>query len=124
MEHPEILGKKTPNQRLWLVLGFVLIITVFEACAQTSLKTARARRKHYLIPLGILFYTIVALLLFYCYKYEGMGHTNLVWSCLSIIVAILIGCLLFNEPHNRYTYLAIVLAILAIYFAHRADELG
>lgn len=105
-------------------MGIVLLITAAEACAQTSLKTARAKRKHYLIPLGILFYTIVAFLLFYCYKYEGMGHANLVWSCLSIIVAIIIGCVLFNEPHNRYTYLAIILAILAIYFAHRADELG
>lgn len=121
---PEVLDNKIPNQRFWPVIWIILAITVFEACAQTSLKTARAKNKIYLIPLGVAFYATVATLLYFSYKYEGLGHVNLVWSCISIIVAILIGCLLFNEPHNKFTYIAILLAFAAIYFAHRADELN
>lgn len=121
---PEILDNKTPNQRLWIVIGIIVAITIVEACAQATLKTARAKKMPYLVPLGVAFYAIVALLLYLCYRYEGLGHVNLVWSCASIVIAVLIGCLFFNEPHNRYTYIAILLAFLAIYFAHRADELN
>jgi drug/metabolite transporter (DMT)-like permease len=124
-EHqPEILDNKTPNQRFWVVIWIIVAITLVEACAQTSLKTARVKKNIYFIPLGVFFYAIVATLLYVTYKFEGMGHVNLVWSCASIVIAILIGCVLFGEPHNRYTYTAIVLAFAAIYFAHRADELN
>lgn len=122
--HPEILDNKTPNQRFWVVIWIIVGITLVEACAQATLKTARNKKNPYLVPLGIVFYAIVATLLYMSYKYEGMGHVNLVWSCASIVIAVLIGCLLFGEPHNRYTYIAILLAFGAIYFAHRADELN
>lgn len=121
---PEVLDNKTPNERFWLVIWIIVVITIAEACAQTSLKIARIKKNVYLVPIGVIFYSIVAVLLYVTYKYEGLGHTNLVWSCASIIIAILIGCILFNEPHNRYTYIAILLAFGAIYFAHRADELN
>ena len=120
----EVLDGKNPNQRFWLVIWIIVAITIVEACAQATLKFSRAREMPYLVPLGIFFYAVVAMLLFFTYKYEGLGHVNLVWSCASIIIAILIGCMLFNEPHNKYTYIAILLAFAAIYFAHRADELG
>lgn len=122
--YPEILDNKTPNERFWPVILIIVAITLVEACAQTSLKMARAKKMVVLVPLGVLFYVGVATLLYLCYKYEGLGHVNLVWSCASIIIAILIGCILFKEPHNRYTYIAILLAFGAIYFAHRADELN
>lgn len=123
-ENPEILDNKIPNERFWTVIWIIVAITFVEACAQTSLKTARVKKNIYLVPLGMVFYATVAGLLYMTYKYEGLGHVNLVWSCASIIIAILIGCFLFNEPHNRYTYIAILLAFAAIYFAHRADELN
>lgn len=121
---PEILDNKTPNQRFWVVIWLIVAITLAEAFAQASLKTARMKRMPYLVVLGVIFYTAVATLLYLTYRYEGLGHVNLVWSCASIIIAILVGCILFNEPHNRYTYIAIFLAFAAIYFAHRADELN
>jgi drug/metabolite transporter (DMT)-like permease len=121
---PEILDNKTPNERFWVVIWLVVGITLVEACAQATLKTARIKGMPYLVPLGVVFYAVVATLLYFSYKYEGLGHINLVWSCVSIIIAILIGCILFHEPHNKYTYVAIILAFGAIYFAHRADELN
>lgn len=125
MPHPqEILDHKTPNERFWVVIWLVVAITLTEACAQFTMKTARARNETYLLPLGAVFYVMVSLLLYVSYKYEGLGHVNLVWSCASIVIAILIGCIWFNEPHNRYTYTAILFAFGAIYFAHRADELN
>ncbi len=121
---PEILDNKTPNQRFWIVIWIIVAITLVEACAQASLKIARLKKLPYLVVLGILFYAFIAALLYFLYKFDGLGHVNLVWSCASIIIAILIGCILFNEPHNKYTYIAVLFAFGAIYFAHRADELG
>lgn len=125
MPHPpEILDHKTPNERFWAVIWLVVTITLVEACAQFTLKTARSKKMAYLVPLGVIFYVTVAILLYYIYRYEGLGHVNLVCSCVSIIIAILIGCIMFHEPHNRYTYIAILFAFGGIYFAHRADELN
>lgn len=121
---PEILDNKTPNERFWVVIWLVVAITVIEALGQTVLKTARLRKMSYLVPFGASLYITVAILLYISYKYEGLGHVNLLWSCFSIIIAFLIGCMIFNEPHNRYTYIAMLCAFAGIYFAHRADELN
>lgn len=120
----EILDNKTPNERFWIVIWLIVGITIVEACAQATLKTARIKNNRYIVPVGIAFYVIVASLLYMSYKYEGLGHVNLVWSCASIIIAVLIGCLFFGEPHNKYTYIAIIFAFGSIYFAHRADEVN
>lgn len=122
--HPEILGHKNPNQRLWIVLTFVILIAITEVVGQTCLKSAREQKKLWLLGLGILVYVLVAYLLYCCYQYEGMGHTNLVWSCMSIILALAVGYAWFKEPFNKYNWVAIALAFGAIYFAHRGDEEG
>jgi drug/metabolite transporter (DMT)-like permease len=41
---------------------------------------------------------------------------------MSIIIAYIVGVFIFGESINRYTILAIIFAMLAIYFAHRQDE--
>lgn len=122
--HPEVLHNMNPNQRFWIVIGFVVLITITEVLGQTCLKTARAQKKTWLLFLGIFIYCIVATLLWCCYSWEGMGHTNLVWSCMSIILALLVGYYWFKEPFNKYNWIAIGLAFGAIYFAHRGDEEG
>jgi multidrug transporter EmrE-like cation transporter len=52
----------------------------------------------------------------------GMGHMNLVWSCTSIIICYIISHFVYKESINKYTVIAILLAIAAIYFAHQSDE--
>lgn len=122
--HPEILARKTPDQRFWIVLGFVILITFTEVLGQTCLKTARAENKRWLLFLGFFIYCMVAYFLYCCYQYEGMGHTNLIWSCMSIILALLVGYYWFKEPFNKYNWVAVALAFGAIYFAHKGDEEG
>lgn len=111
----EILSNLTPNKRFLIVIQFALIISLIEVFAQYHLKTEN-------IIAGIVFYAIIALILFKAYKYEGLGHMNLVWSCVSIIMAYVVGSLFFGEPTNKYTVIAIIFAMLAILFAHFSDE--
>jgi multidrug transporter EmrE-like cation transporter len=56
------------------------------------------------------------------YNFEAMDHVNLLWSCMSIILAFLVGVLVFQEKFNKYTLCAIGLAISAIYISHLSDE--
>lgn len=77
-----------------------------------------------MLLLGIFIYACVAFLLYHCYEYEGMGHTNLVWSSMSIVLALVVGYYWFKEPFNKYNWIAVGFAFGAIYFAHRGDEEG
>lgn len=111
----EILSKLNPNARFWIVIRFALIISIIESLSQASIKGKR-------IIYGFIGYGIIVLLLSNAYNYEGLGHMNLVWSCVSIITCYIIGCIGFNEQFNKYTIAAILCAIMAIYLAHRSDE--
>jgi len=124
MAHPEVLGGKTPNEKFWLVLALVFGIALFEACGQFSLKKGNGKGDKKYLVLGIFFYSFVCYLLFKSYTWEGIGHVNLMWSCLSIILAYISGVLFFEEVCNKYTILAIALALSSIYVSHLSDEAG
>ncbi len=105
-------------------LSLIFLITLSEAIAQSCLKRARADSANCnsLIGVGLVAYIIVAILLFKTYKFEDLGHTNLVWSCLSIIVAFIVGAVFFHEVVNGFAILSIALACAAIACAHLSRE--
>ena len=111
----EILSHLGPNQRFWIVIQFALLISFIEVFAQFSLKSGQ-------VWFGFMGYAFIVLILLRAYKYEGLGHMNMIWSCVSIIMCYIMGYLYFNEPVNKYTFIAIIFAMLAIYFAHMSDE--
>lgn len=128
-EIPEIIKGRNPNQRLWTVIIFALIISMIEITAQTFIKCSSddgtiQKTRVMCILFGITLYSVIVGVLYRSYEYENMGHMNMVWSCMSIILAFIIGCLYFNEPFNNFTIIAIFFAICAIYAAHLADERG
>lgn len=114
---PEIINKLNPNERFHIVLKFAFLISLVEGFSQANLKNDK-------FTVGLIGYFCVAYILYQAYHYEGMGHMNLVWSCTSIIVCYIIGYVFYKESINKYTILAILLAILAIYFAHQSDEIA
>ena len=113
----EVLNDLVPNQRFWIVIRFAILISLIETFTQFTIKKRN-------IISGILGYSLIVLILYNAYNYEGLGHMNLVWSCVSIITCYIVGCVYLNEPFNKYTVGAIFFALCAIYLAHRADEIG
>lgn len=106
-------------EAFWIVIGFALFIAGIEACAQTSLKLAQnGGGVKGLVVVGMAFYATVGYFLYRSYSYEGMGHMNLIWNCMSTITAFTIGYILFQEKFNVYTCVAIVLALASIWFAY------
>lgn len=104
-----------------LVIGFAVMIAFVEACAQNSLKQSQIGHSSIKFYLGLLFYLIVGYILHHAYHSIGLGKMNLVWSCMSIIVALTAGYLLYDEPFDKYTITAIILAFSAIYVVHMGD---
>lgn len=112
----EVLNKRGPNERFYIVIRFALLICSIEMFSQVVLK-------HNQYPiLGVFGYIVLAIVLHNSYYYENMGHMNLVWSCVSIIAGFLVSNYFFKERINRYTLFAITFALLAIYTAHLSDE--
>ena len=113
---PEILDHLYPKERFRTVILFGIIISFVEVYAQYSLKS---KRKLF----GIIGYIVVALILFKSYDYEALGHMNLVWSCISIILCFVLGVIIFKEPFNKYTFLSVCFALIAIYLGYLSDQL-
>lgn len=98
-------------------IGLALLISVFEISAQSSLRFFQDNNKWHMLTIGIVLYTVVAFVLCYSYRSVKMGSINLTWSCLSIVNAFLVGWLVFGEQINRYGFIAIGFALLAVCFA-------
>jgi len=118
----EIINGLTPNQRFMPVLYIILLIAICEAVGQYNLKKGNGKKDKNCILLGGFFYFLVSYLLYRSYSYEGLGHVNLLWSCLSIILAFISGMIFFGEKFNKYTCIAVALALGAIYVSHLSDE--
>jgi multidrug transporter EmrE-like cation transporter len=113
----EILNNLNPNRRFWIVIKFAILISIIESLTQLNIKKKN-------LVYGIIGYSIIVFILYKAYDYEGLGHMNLVWSCVSIISCYIIGYIFFNEQINHYTLAAILFATTAIYLAHRSDEVN
>lgn len=121
----EIIKGLKPNARLRLVLPLLVGIAFFECYAQYTLKQDRengGKNKWRCLTAAAISYGIVCYLLYRSYQYEGMGHVNLLWSMMSIVLAYFVGVVVFGEYINKYGYCAIGLALTAIYFSHLNDE--
>jgi multidrug transporter EmrE-like cation transporter len=85
------------NSTLAIVL-FVLAISVSECIAHTCLKKFNLdnRKKHFFL-IGIVFYSIVCMMLILSYKYNGLGVINILWSGLSVLFIAATGALFFGD---------------------------
>jgi multidrug transporter EmrE-like cation transporter len=115
------VSKEHSESHVYILITLVIFISILEICGQTCIRKFRDNGQRHFIILGIALYLAVVLLLFHSYRYHGMGIVNLLWSCLSIIMAIVVGHFIFNEDFNHYMAIAIVLAFGAIVFANMSQ---
>jgi multidrug transporter EmrE-like cation transporter len=65
--------------------------------------------------LGISFYIMVGWVLHYAYNNYAMSKVNVVWSCVSIITAIILGYLVYDEGIDFLKVIGLLLALSAIW---------
>lgn len=103
-----------------LILFSILFITLFESVGQFCLKKFQSKNLYIYFIIAIIAYIIVCGLLCVCYRNNGyMGKVNLVWSCMSIIFVFLFGYIFLNETIHKHDIIALMFALLAIYFASK-----
>jgi drug/metabolite transporter (DMT)-like permease len=102
-----------------MLLIAIILISILEASSQAALKAVRVRKENIWFFVGALGYVCIAALLYYSYQFQGMGPVNLMWSSLSIILAVLFGHVFFGEKITANIMASFVFAILAVTFAYR-----
>lgn len=102
-------------KKSWMdeLILMALLIVIIEQCAQNSLKQSTNLYDFYYI-LGLFCYVLVGWILHYAYHEYSVAKINVIWSCMSIIIAVSLGYLLYNENINIYKIFSVVFAILAI----------
>jgi len=110
------------NDKFSKVIQLILIIAIVETLSLICLKEGKINRKQNFILCGFLGYILVTYILCKTLTFEGIGQVNLVWNCMTIFTAFVAGHLLFNEKVNKYTFYAIVFAVIAIYLAQLSSD--
>lgn len=101
------------------LLVFAVLIAFVETCAQNTLKNTGNDDKQYIV--GLVIYAFVGYLLHYAYHLFPLSKINVIWSCLSIIIATTLGYLVYNENISSLKILSVLLALGAVYCAYKAE---
>jgi len=107
-----------------IVIRIVLLISIVECISMSCMKKSSGNNNKPLLYCGMVGYATVAYMLWRGFHYDGMGHVNLIWNCMSTIFGLTVGYLLFNEELNRYSCLSVVFAVTAIYLCHLSSEVN
>lgn len=94
-----------------LGVGFSMIADVF-------LKKSNASNIKFLI-LGFIFYGLATVPVAFAFKFIQFGPVFLIWEAITVISALTIASLIFNESMTVYKSVALVFAIAAIFFAYK-----
>lgn len=110
------------NDKFIKVIQLILLIAIVETFSLICLKEGNNNGNNHFILCGFLGYIVVVYILCKTLTFEGIGQVNLVWNCVTIFTAFIAGHLMFNEKINKYTFYAIVFAVIAIYLAQLSSE--
>jgi len=102
------------------IILVAIVIAISESIAQNNIKNSESMG--WLFISGLLFYIIVGYMLHYAYHKYPLGKLNVIWSCISIITAIVIGYVIYDEPFNGWMLYSMLLAIGAIYCSYKASK--
>lgn len=103
------------NEDLQSMIYISIVISIVEQIGQYLLKKSKTNFDYFYIN-GIIFYIIVAMLFHYIYNNYNANKVIVIWSCVSILLAVILGSLYENEEITIYKIIAVFFAILAIYF--------
>lgn len=106
------IKKFTGDSVLDEIAIIVLVIAFIESVAQNQLKHSR-------LYAGMAVYTMVGYLLHYSYHHFELSKVNVMWSSLSIVLATLLGYMLYDEKITQDSIIAMVFALLAVYFINK-----
>lgn len=121
MEIFESIKKWMDNSIVDELLLVALLIAITENFAQTTIKSSD-NHNSITFFLGLSIYILIGYLLHYAYHKFPLSKLNVIWSCITIILAMVIGYIFYDEPLNKWKMLAVMFALMAIYFTYLSEE--
>jgi multidrug transporter EmrE-like cation transporter len=104
------------NEDLKSMIIISIVISIIEQFGQFSLKNSKSIFDMFYIN-GIVFYILVAILFHYIYNNYNVNKVNIIWACISIVLAVILGAIFENESITLNKIIAVFFSIVAIYFA-------
>lgn len=104
------------NEDLTSMIVISIIISIIEQIGQYLLKKSEKIFDVYYTS-GVVFYILVAITFHYIYNNYNVIKVNIIWSCITVILAVILGSLFENEDLTYNKIIALLFAILAIYFS-------
>jgi multidrug transporter EmrE-like cation transporter len=98
------------------IIVIIVLISLFECIAQGCLKKFFKNSKLFFFGIGVICYAAVCYLLVRSYHFKSMGIVNCIWSGVSILFIVSIGCIFFNESINLQDFVGILLILIGIWF--------
>ena len=94
------------------VIILVVLIAFTESVAQAQLKNQK-------LITGMVIYMAVGYILHHSYHTYALSKVNVLWSSLSIVLATLLGYMLYDEKITQNSIIAVCMALGAVYFSNR-----
>jgi len=72
-----------------------------------------------LIALGFFVYGLIAIPVAIAFKYTEFGKLFLIWEAAAVILGVIVASLYYKEPFTSYRFIALALALAALYFSYK-----
>lgn len=110
-------------KNIYIILGFVFIMTVIESFGLTLLTKHSIKKNYYYLFIASLIYGIVIpFFILKTLKHQGIGTINLLWNIMSTIVMITIGYYMFYERFNHLHLISFLLGISSITILYLVEK--
>lgn len=97
-----------------IVLFLVVLISSFEAGAQSVSYLAYKHKSVVFFVLAWLIYLVVVYLLWRAYHYRGVGYVNVLWSGITTAFMLMIGYFIFGERLSKEEWVGVVFILIGI----------
>jgi len=98
------------------ILFLVVLISTFEACAQSTSYLAYKHNSLLFFALAWVIYLAVVYLLWKAYHYRGVGYVNVLWSGITTVIMLMIGYFIFHERLSKEEWVGVSLILIGIGF--------
>ena len=95
--------------------SLILLIAILETIGMSIIEDSANKKNRYFV-VGLVFYMIVAIILYHILKVGNLSITNALWNATTVILVTLVGVFYFKEKLTKYQYIGLLFAIFAIIF--------
>jgi multidrug transporter EmrE-like cation transporter len=118
MSYFKVIQEWMENSIVDEIILIAILVALIESIAQNTIKSSS--HGSLLFIFGLIIYSVVGYLLHYAYHKFPLGKMNVIWSCISILLAIGLGYFIYDEHLDSWAILAAIFAVSAVYCYYKS----